>query len=109
MSFRRSDMQEAFFVASEASFRVWGYATTDPLEEVLRPGYFRAASSVARVGELIYVRMQARRGAPWQGRSSEPVHTALLMIVPRDRQTGPHVRLVQDFGNSDEPPGFGEG
>jgi hypothetical protein len=72
----------------------------------------RAASGQrqhAQVGELIYVRMQARRGAPWQGRSSEPVHTALLMIVPRDRQTGPHVRLVQDFGNSDEPPGFGEG
>jgi hypothetical protein len=38
MSFRRSDMQEAFFVASETSFRVWGYATTDRLEEVLRPG-----------------------------------------------------------------------
>jgi hypothetical protein len=30
-----------------------GYATTDPLEEVLRPGYFRASGGVAQVGELI--------------------------------------------------------
>jgi hypothetical protein len=108
MGFRRSDMQEAFFVASEASFRVWGYATTDPLEEVLRPGYFGAASSGAREGELIYVRMQAQAGAPWRGGSSGPVHMALLMLVPGAPGGGPAVRLVQDFGSSAEPAGLPE-
>jgi hypothetical protein len=34
MSFRRSDLQEAFFVPGTHAFRVWGYGTTDPLEEV---------------------------------------------------------------------------
>jgi len=69
---------------------------------VLRPGYFRASGGVARVSELIYVRMQARP-LPVRGAPPEPVHMALLMMVPGDRQNGPQVRLVQDFGSSDEP------
>jgi hypothetical protein len=31
MGFRRSDLQEAFFVPGSYPFRVWGYGTTDPL------------------------------------------------------------------------------
>ena len=69
---------------------------------MLRPGYFRASGGVARVSELIYVRMQARP-LPVRGAPPEPVHMALLMMVPGDRQNGPQVRLVQDFGSSDEP------
>ena len=42
MTFRRSDLREAFFVASAQAFRVYGYGTSDPLEEVLAPGYFAA-------------------------------------------------------------------
>jgi hypothetical protein len=51
--------------------------------------------------------MQARP-LPVRGAPPEPVHMALLMMVPGDRQTGPHVRLVQDFGSSDEPAGLPE-
>ena len=40
MGFRRSDLQEAFFVPGTHPFRVWGYGTTDPLEELLGPDYF---------------------------------------------------------------------
>ena len=42
MVFRRSDLQEAFFVPGTHAFRVYGYGTTDPLEEVLAPDYFAA-------------------------------------------------------------------
>ena len=31
-AFRRSDLQEAFFVPGTHAFRVWGYGTTDPLD-----------------------------------------------------------------------------
>ena len=55
MSFRRSDLQEAFFVPGTHAFRVWGYGTTDALEEVLAPGYFGLARTLLRPGELIYV------------------------------------------------------
>jgi hypothetical protein len=37
MGFRRSDLQEAFFVPGTHAFRVYGYGTSDPLEEVLAP------------------------------------------------------------------------
>jgi hypothetical protein len=43
LGFRRSDLQEGFFVAGTWGFRVWGYGTTDPLDEVLKQDYFQAA------------------------------------------------------------------
>ena len=55
MAFRRSDLQEAFFVPGTQAFRVYGYGTSDPLEEVLAPGYFEHARGLLRPGELIYV------------------------------------------------------
>src|SRR5688572_14446041 len=103
MGFRRSDMQEAFFVASEAFFRVWGYSTTDPLEDVLRPGYFRGAGSLARAGELIYVRLQAQARVQARDAVPEPVRMVLLMALPGDGWSGMAVRLVQDFGSTAEP------
>ncbi len=39
MAFRRSDLQEAFFVPGTHAFRVFGYGTADPLGELLGPGY----------------------------------------------------------------------
>jgi hypothetical protein len=40
MGFRRSDLQEAFFVPGTWPFRVWGYGITDPLGtgRARRPG-----------------------------------------------------------------------
>ena len=55
MAFRRSDLQEAFFVPGTQPFRVYGYGTNDPLEAVLAPGYFEHARGLLRPGELIYV------------------------------------------------------
>jgi hypothetical protein len=55
MGFRRSDLQEAFFVPGTHAFRIYGYGTSDALEEVLRPNYFAAAGALLRPGELIYV------------------------------------------------------
>jgi hypothetical protein len=52
MTFRRSDLQEAFFVPGTQPFRVYGYGTTDPLEEVLRQDYFAAARALLCPGEL---------------------------------------------------------
>ena len=101
MAFRRSDLQEAFFVPGTQAFRVFGYGTADALEEVLGPGYFGAANTLLQPGDLVYVR--ARAGAEREGGASAgAVHMALLMV-----RAGPQgsvaVRLVQDFGRSDEP------
>ena len=48
MACRRSDLRAAFFVPGTSPFRVSGYGTDDRLEEMLAPGYFRAASGVLR-------------------------------------------------------------
>ena len=101
MSFRRSDLQEAFFVPGTQAFRVFGYGTADPLEAVLAPGYFGAAGTLLRPGDLVYVRARAS-GQGQGGASAAAVHMALLMV-----RAGPPgsvaVRLAQDFGRSDAP------
>jgi hypothetical protein len=78
MGFRRSDLQEAFFVPGVVPIsRAWllgptteagperrgGYGTTDPLEEVLAREYLRAAGwlMLMHPGDLIYVSMPPRR------------------------------------------------
>src|SRR5918996_5315035 len=106
MAFRRSDLQEGFYVSGTHPFRVWGYGTTDPLEEVLCEGYFKMASGLLRAGELIYVSARSRRGAGNGAKPGEP-HMALVMIRADEQDAnvaGGSVRLVQDFGRpSDEP------
>jgi hypothetical protein len=77
--FRRSDLQEAFFVPGTCAFRVFGYGAGDRLEEVLAPGYFGPGGGLLRPGDLIYLRTQAD-GARAAG--AEPaVRMALLMIL----------------------------
>lgn len=96
MAFRRSDLQEAFFVPGAHAFRVWGYGTTDPLEEVLRPGYFALARGLLRSGELIYVSTCPEKRWGSRAEPGEP-RIALLMFQADDRAAA-SVRLVQDFG-----------
>jgi len=107
MAFRRSDLQEAFCVPGTHAFRVWGYGTTDPLADVLAPGYFGAARGMLRPGELIYVStapQPVRRDGPARGA------TRLALVMVRGDPRGPElaggaVRLVQDLGRPDDPPG----
>jgi hypothetical protein len=100
MAFRRADLQEAFFVPGTHPFRVYGYGTADPLEEVLTPDYFAAARGLLRAGELIYVSTypQERRGG--RAEPGEP-RMALVMVRVDERgaeRAAASVRLVQDFG-----------
>ena len=46
------------------ALRVYGYGTSDPLEEVLAPDYSAAARGLLRAGELIYVSTAPLRAAP---------------------------------------------
>jgi hypothetical protein len=99
MTFRRSDLQEAFFVPGTCAFRVYGYGTSDRLEEVLAPGYFGGASGLLRPGDLIYVRTRAD-GRP---AGAEPAVRMALVMVRSGARGAVNVRLVQDFGRTDEP------
>ena len=101
MGFRRSDLQEAFFVPGTHPFRVWGYGTTDPLGEVLSSDYFRAAGGLMQPGDLIYVSTRPRRERPGAPETGE-VRMALVMVRAAERG-GATVRLVQDFGGPDDP------
>jgi hypothetical protein len=99
MAFRRSDLQEAFFVPGTHAFRVCGYGTSVALEEVLAQGYFGAAGGLLRPGDLIYVRARPA-GA------EAAVRMALLMallMVRNGARGSVVVRLVQDFGRTDDP------
>ncbi len=104
MGFRRHDLQEAFFIPGTYDFRVWGYGTTDTLEEMLRPNYLQGARSLVHLGDLIYVSTRPGRD-PVDGREVGETRAALVMV------SGWHngdasLRLVQDFGR---PEGDGPG
>jgi hypothetical protein len=96
MVFRRSDLQEAFFVAGTHGFRVWGYGTTDSLDEVLRPDHFEAARGILRPGELMYVSMHPETDGP----ERDATRVALMMVLPGERGSA-SVRVVQDSGGPD--------
>jgi hypothetical protein len=100
MAFRLSDLQEAFFVPGTHPFRVYGYGTTDSLDEVLAPDYFRAASGLLRAGELIYVSTFPEET---RGSRAEPCEPRSALVMVRTAKGGTErastsVRLVQDFG-----------
>jgi hypothetical protein len=109
MAFRRSDLQEAFFVPGTHAFRVWGYGTTDPLGAVLAPGYFALARTLLRPGELIYVSTAPRPGdGPGPGEGRGEARLALVMVraqAPGLERADGSVRLVQDFGRPTDCPG----
>jgi hypothetical protein len=110
MGFRRSDLQEAFFVPGTYPFRVWGYGTTDSLAEVLARDYFRAAGGLMHAGDLIYVSVRppdrrgvrARRRNQASGADPGEVHTTIVMVRTGERGAF-SVRLVQDSGRPDDP------
>jgi hypothetical protein len=106
MVFRRSDLQEAFFVPGTYAFRVYGYGTTDSLDEVLAPDYFRAASGLLRAGELIYVSTFPEGARDSMAEPREP-RSALVMVRTAKRgleRASTSVRLVQDFGCASDGP-----
>ena len=102
MGFRRSDLQEAFFVPGTHPFRVWGYGTTDPLEELLGRDYFRAAGGLMHPGDLIYVSVRPRRERPDAPETGE-VRMALVMVRAGERGAAASVRLVQDSAGRTTP------
>ena len=114
MGFRRSDLQEAFFVPGSYPFRVWGYGTTDPLEDVLGQSYFRSAGGLMHPGDLIYVAVRppcASAAGPVSLRvqrqwaeSAGPGSMRMALVMVRGGENGaPSVRLVQDYGCPDDP------
>ena len=100
MGYRQSDLQPAFDVSGAHPFRIWGYGTADPLEEVLGPGYMRSGASILRPGDLIYVRTCPRRDGA-SGRQLDETRVALLMVVGWER-SAMRLRLVQDFGRPED-------
>jgi hypothetical protein len=106
MGFRRSDLQEAFSVSGTHAFRVWGYGTSDPLEEVLRRNYFELASGLLRPGELIYV-SSCPQGSGSNRAAPNGPRMALVVVGADERnpeRAGGSVRLVQDFGRPGDSP-----
>jgi hypothetical protein len=100
MGYRQSDLQPAFDGPGTQPFRIWGYGTTDPLEEVLAPAYMRSGGSSLSPGDLIYVRTCPRRDGA-SGRELGETRVALLMVVGWERNAM-RLRLVQDFGRPED-------
>lgn len=103
MGFRRQDLQVAFSVPGTYEFTVWGYGTTDSLEEVLAPNYFQGGEILLDLGDLICVRTWPRQD-PLERRKIGVRRAALVMVSGFDRGDA-SVRLVQDFGEPEDGAG----
>jgi hypothetical protein len=58
-------LRDAFEGHGDADFFAFAYACFDPIEEVLRPGYFRTGR-LLKVGDLIFVGTRPRPAqSPW--------------------------------------------
>jgi hypothetical protein len=103
MPFANHRLRYAFEGQGDHGFGVWTYATNDPLEELLAPGYFTAAHGVLRAGDLLFVGSTPQPlASPWLDRTGE-THRALLMIGPVHPGRPISARLVQDYGRPTDP------
>lgn len=98
MSWRRGSLQELFNTGTELEWAAYHFATNDPLEEALEPGYFAHWGDRLRPGDLIFFGCNGWRGRQPNSTSRDTaVRRALLMVV----EAGPSravVRLAQDWG-----------
>jgi hypothetical protein len=92
MGFRRSDPQEVFFVPGTQASRVYGYGTTDPLEQVLAPHCTRGVEWGA---------VKRGRGRPPGSRDGKTAPARL----PRahERHVGPKLHRLTDALRSGGP------
>jgi hypothetical protein len=103
MVFRANGLRDAFEGQGEAGFTDWSYASYDPLETILAPGYFASVDRLAP-GHLIHVGTRPRpANSPWatQQQGTE-TRRALLMVRGRDDKGVIQVRLVQDYGRPED-------
>jgi hypothetical protein len=103
MGYRQSDLQPAFNVPGTHDFTVWGYGTTDTLDEVLQPGYMHAGSSILRPGDLIYIKTRPRRDR-LDGPEEGETRVAIVMVRGFERGCA-RLRLAQDFGRPEDGNG----
>jgi hypothetical protein len=103
MGYRQSDLQPAFNVPGTHDFTVWGYGTTDTLDEVLQPGYMHAGSSILRPGDLIYIKTRPRRDRV-DGPEEGETRVAIVMVSGFERGCA-RLRLAQDFGRPEDGAG----
>ena len=103
MGYQSNGLRDAFEGQGEAGFIVYSYATFDPLEAVLVPGYFTSCRRLD-VGDLIFVGTRPRPVASaWMAAQKQtPIRRALLMVADRDDWGQIKVRLVQDFGGPND-------
>lgn len=103
MGFQSNGLRDAFEGQGEAGFTAWSYASFDPLEQVLAPGYFTHCQRLA-VGDLIFVGTRPRPVmSAWMATQKQtPIRRALLMVADRDEWGQVAVRLVQDYGGPND-------
>ena len=106
MGFQGNGLRDAFEGQGDAGFVVWSYATFDPLEQVIAPGYFARCQRLA-VGDLIFVGTRPRPlTSAWMAAQKQtPIRRALLMVADRDEWARITVRLVQDYGGPNDGNG----
>jgi hypothetical protein len=97
---RFGNLQIAFDVAGDHAFRIWGYGTTDSLEEVISPGYFVGAPQTLGPGDLVVIRTVPRFD-PVRERTQGEHRLAWAMV--RRNGGGVVLRLVDDLGRPTDP------
>ena len=100
MSPNLGSLQELANPGSEFTWATYAFAGNDPLEVALAPGYFARWGHRLRAGDLILWGCGPDRTGKTRMGEAVPIRRALLMVVAEDTLR-PVVRLVQDWGGTD--------
>ncbi|MEK0083050.1 hypothetical protein [Benzoatithermus flavus] len=101
MTTRTEGLMRVFGAENDYPFGVWTYSTPEPLEAVLRKGYFKGWHGRLRLGDLVLCGT-SQSVHPWD-ESKRDVRRSLLMVSSKALD-GIEVRLLQDWGTPEGPP-----
>lgn len=102
MPFFEKGFTLGFQAPAEIVLNYWVYSCLDPMEEILRPQYFRPVRGMLRTGDLILCGTGTRPRGPAEAQPA-PMRRFLLMVAHADNDRV-SVRLVQDYGTPEGSP-----
>jgi hypothetical protein len=99
ITMRPERLQVGFETGGEHGWTVWMWGGDEPLDALLRPGFFDALmAGRLRAGDMILFGQSPRRCYRQGLLVDGPFRLALLMVV-NDKPPGTTLRLVQDWGD----------
>jgi hypothetical protein len=104
--FTAHTFRDCFVGQGDDGFTAWSYVTKDPVEQVLRPGYFNEIGRLLKPGDLIWLGTAQSKVAHLPGQPLTGERRRLVLMVaavgPAGAPDRVRVRVAQDLGTPED-------